>query len=42
MKILITILLTSLVIFLFVLWLNYASYNGSKINSQNIDHEKRN
>ena len=42
MKILLTILLTSLIIFLLVLWLNYSSYNGNKINSQNINHEKRN
>jgi len=38
MKMLLTILITSLIIFLAVLMLNYSSYNGN--NLKNIHNEK--
>lgn len=40
MKIILTILITSFVIFLLVLWLNYSSYNGIKKN--NIQQQNNN
>lgn len=40
MKIILTILITSLVIFLVVLWLNYSTYNGIKKN--NIQQQNNN
>lgn len=41
MKFILTIFLTSLVIFMIVLWLNYATYNGPKTNLSKSEYDKK-
>lgn len=41
MKIFLTIFFTSLIIFMIVLWLNYATYNGSKTNLSKTEYDKK-